>query len=336
MATQSLDHHVSTNRTAEPRDTRDQDYREWKTMETIKRKRPTGELREARKKTRMDSTVASRERCPLMEVFHEYGLLEMIISSLYPDDLMALLLCSKTVHKTILPQSSSLENLLGKLKCSGRGVQIRNKRHKKSTFFDAYDCTEYIKCGAKESDTECRPCSRCKVSTCDECRIHCVYQSIYETPCDEDELPNFSGFVLLSPFEIPILSPHHMSSDDSAPEWESSAHGSSAPHHDQGFIDVPFEEDSFGLPECVEELLDKGNDGSATTASQKTGQIAEEDFQTFSVSALCAVDFLTAGYACAVTRQKNLNWIQYSLNTKNIAPVGDRLGTRPACGAGER
>ena len=269
MATQSLDHRVSTNRTAEPRVTWDQDYRERETMETTKRKRSCGEQMEARKKTRVDSLAVSRQRCPLMEVFHEYGLLEMIISSLYPDDLMALLLCSKTMHKTILPQSSSLENLLGKLKCSGRGVRIRNKRHKKSTFFDAYDCTEYIKCGAKESDTECRPCSRCKVSTCDECRIHCVYQSIYETPCDEDELPNFSGFILLSPSEIPILSPHHMSSDHSAPEWESPAHGSSAPHHDQGYIDVPFEEDSFGLPECVEELLelDLGSHTLAASAS---------------------------------------------------------------------
>lgn len=238
-------------------------------METLKRKRSSDKLIETHKKTRNSTLSESKQRCPLMEVFHQYGLLEMIISNLYPDDLLALLLCSKVTHEAIVPRPGSLENLLGKLKCSGRGVQIRNKRHKKSNFFYAYDCTEFIKCGAKESDTECRPCARCKVSTCDECRIHCVYQSIYETPCDEDELPNFSGFILLSPLEIPILSPHHMASDDAGSQWQDPSNSPHAPYHDQGFIDVPFEEDSFGLPESVENLLelDLGNHTLAASAS---------------------------------------------------------------------
>jgi hypothetical protein len=225
-------------------------------MENMKRKRSKRELTETRKKTRTRSRAESRQRCPLMEVLHEYGLLEMIISSLYPDDLLSLLLCSKAIHETIVPQPGSVENLLGKLRCSGRGVQIRRKRHTKSTFFYAYDCTEHIKCGANEYDTECRPCARCKVSTCDECRIHCVYQSIYEKPCDQDELPNFSGFILLSPLELPILSPHHMANDHTASHWQDPSDDPNAPYHDQGFIDVPFEDDSFGQPECVEELLE--------------------------------------------------------------------------------
>lgn len=242
-------------------------------METLKRKRPGCKLIEAHKKTRNNSPAESRQGCPIIEVFHQYGLLEMIVSSLYPDDLLALLLCSRSTHEAILPQPGSLENLLGKLKCSGRGVHVRNKRHKKSTFFYAYDCTETIKCGAKESTTECRPCARCKVSTCDECRIHCVYQSIYETPCDEDELPNFSGFILLSPLEVPILSPHHMDSDEAGSQWQDPSNSLQAPYHDQGFIDVPFEEDSFGLPESVEDLLEMDL-GSHTLAASASSSVA--------------------------------------------------------------
>jgi hypothetical protein len=273
MTTLSLDDQVSTTRTKESPEIRNQYYCDPKTMETMKRKRSNSVLVEARKKTRVDTLATSRQRCPLVEVFHEYGLLETIMSSLYPGDLMALLLCSKIMYKTILPQPESLENLLGKLRCSGRGVQIRNKRHKKSSFFYAYDCTEHIKCGSKEADTECRPCTRCKVNTCDECRIHCVYQSIYEKPCDEDELPNFSGFILLSPFEIPILSPHHMASDHAAQQWRIPSNGPGATYHDQGFIDVPFEDDSFGLPECVEELLELDL-GSHTLAASPSSSVA--------------------------------------------------------------
>ncbi len=197
--------------------------------------------------------------CPLIRIVQQYGLLEAIVSNLFPDDLLALALSSKSIYNAISPRSGSLENLLGRLSCPGRGIEIRNRCHRKSTFFYAYECHEFIRCGGTRGvrEIESRPCAGCKVTTCDECRIHCVYQSICEKPCDPDDLHNFSGFVLLSPFEVPILSPHHLAFDlpPQGKPWQDPAKGQGGPYHDQGFLDVPFEDDAFGPPEFVEDVL---------------------------------------------------------------------------------
>jgi hypothetical protein len=211
------------------------------------------------KRKRLDSGSSETQKknkqlrtCSLLRMVRQYGLLEALISNLCADDLLALLLSSKSMYQAIAPRPGSLETLLGKLNCSGRGVAMRNKRHKKSSFFYTYQCTEYVRCRANNT----RPCSRCKVATCDDCRIHCVYQSHFEKPCEDDELPNFSGFVLLSPPEVPILSPHHMEPDPPTPQWQDPSLGQAGPYHDQGYIDVPFEEDIYGPPELVEDILD--------------------------------------------------------------------------------
>ncbi|XP_014562547.1 hypothetical protein COCVIDRAFT_21548 [Bipolaris victoriae FI3] len=221
----------------------------------LKRQRSSDKMHEKRKKSRQDSAAGSTPSCPLLVALREYGLLENVLSCLYPDDLLALLLCSKSIYQTLVPQPGSLENLLGKLRCSGKGVQIRRERHVKSSFFYAYECSEYVECGAIDGVAESRPCTNCKVTTCNECRIHCVYQSIFEKPCEDDELPNYSGFILLSPSEIPILSPHHLKDDLTTPQWQAPSPATTAPYHDQGFIDVPLEEESFGPPECVDDFL---------------------------------------------------------------------------------
>lgn len=222
----------------------------------LKRQRSPDIVHEERKKSRQDSAASSMPSCPLLVALREYGLLENILSSLCPDDLLALLLCSKSVHQTLLPQPGSLENLLGKLRCPGKGVEIRRRRHVKSSFFYAYECNEYVECGATDGGAESRPCEKCKVTTCNECRIHCVYQSIFEKPCDDDELPNYSGFILLSPSEVPILSPHHLADIPDMPRWQAPSPDTVPPYHDQGLIDVPLEEESFGPPECVDHFLD--------------------------------------------------------------------------------
>jgi hypothetical protein len=221
----------------------------------LKRKTSSGALIQPSKRTCHDISL---QTCPLAEIFREYGLLETILGGLGPDDLLALLLSSKAIHQALVPRSGSLENLLGRLHCSGRGVKIRKERHQKSPYFYAYDCKEYVQCSAtsKGRCVETRPCAKCKVATCDECRIHCVYQSNFENPCDEDELPNFSGYVLLSALETPILSPRHLATDDATPRWQDPSTGLTKPYHDQGFIDAPFEDDAFGPPEDVVALLD--------------------------------------------------------------------------------
>ncbi|KAF1942980.1 hypothetical protein EJ02DRAFT_344194 [Clathrospora elynae] len=214
--------------------------------------------------------------CSLTRIIRQYGLLETLVSNLCSDDLLALLLSSKSIYQAIAPRPGSLENLLGRLRCSGKGIRIRQKHHKNSIYFFMYGHTEYIQCGAttKGSRIESRPCINCKVNTCDECRIHCVYQSNFEKPCEEDELPNFSGFVLLSPHETPILSPHHLAMDHAGPRWQDPSNGQAGPYHDQGFIDVPFDDDTFGPPENVKGILNL-NLGRHTLADSTSSSIPD-------------------------------------------------------------
>lgn len=230
----------------------------------MKRKLSLNEPRFRQRKRQLQVNIRSNPGDhPLAIIARQYQLLESIIGHLQADDLLALALTSKALNKSIFASSTSLQNLLGRLKCSGRGIQIRNECHKKSTFFYSYNCTEYVKCG---SDTplpkfEIKPCITCKVATCNECRIHCTYQSIYEAPSDpddEEELPNFSGFVLLQPLEQPILSPHHLISETSsaAARWRDPSEGHMTPYHDQGYLDVPLETAASAPSECIEDILD--------------------------------------------------------------------------------
>ncbi|KAL6165103.1 hypothetical protein ACJQWK_08352 [Exserohilum turcicum] len=256
MTSQPLKHHTPANQSRPSCEAQHGDLYRARHSRLLKRQRSPTPMCERRKKSRQDSAAGPAPSCLLLVALREYGLLENIVSCLCPGDLLALLLCSKSIHEALVPQAGSLQNLLGKLRCSGKGVQIRKQRHVKSTFFYAYECSEYVECGATDGCAKSRPCANCKVTTCDECRIHCVYQSIFEKPCDDDELPNYSGFVLLSPSEIPILSPHHLADNAATPRWKAPSPGRSLPYHDQGFIDVPFDEENFGPPECVEEFLD--------------------------------------------------------------------------------
>lgn len=246
----------------------------------MKRKRSLDEpaLMSARKRAPMGAPAASATGtaaakakapknatpCPLIQILREYGLLEAIISSLVPTDLLALALSCKATYEALFPSTTSLDNLLSRMPCCGSGIILRRQMHHKSTFFYAYECTEFAQCGTLSvQHIESRPCISCKVTTCDECRIHCVYQSIYETPSDPEDLPNFSGFVLLDPFEVAILSPDHLPSDPAPastiqlPQWRNRAADPSAgPYHDQGFLDMPLEVDQPGNPEKISDVLD--------------------------------------------------------------------------------
>jgi hypothetical protein len=201
---------------------------------------------------------------PLVKILREYDMLETIVSNICADDLLALALTSKALHEIIMSRKVSLENLLGRLICSGKGIEIRNRCHKKSTFFYSYNCSEYVTCGSKSitPDIETKPCSTCMVATCNECRVHCVYQSIYEASSDPNEdgaeLPNFSGFVLLQPSEQPILSPHHLilGEVEVSSHWQDPSTGLGGPYHDQGYLDAPLQMDATGPPECIQEVLD--------------------------------------------------------------------------------
>jgi hypothetical protein len=215
------------------------------------------------KRTLPKATVVVPEQHPLVGVLGQYGLLETIVTKLTSDDLLALALSSKATYQAIFPRRDSFENMLGLLSCSGKGVEIRQRCHQKSSFFIENNCTEFAQCasGSSRRSVESHPCVSCKINTCDECRTHCVYQSCYEAssdPEDPAELPNFSGFVLLGSFEQPILSPHHLSTGDATEvrRWEDPSITGEGPYHDQGYLDVALQLDSASAPECVSDVLD--------------------------------------------------------------------------------
>ncbi|KAJ8118079.1 hypothetical protein OPT61_g872 [Boeremia exigua] len=211
------------------------------------------------------TTTTSESSCPLIQTLREYGLLETVASCLVPDDLLALALSCKATYNAMFPCAESLDNLLSKMPCSGSGIALRQNRHRKSSFFYEYPCAEFAQCrtASGRRNIDSNPCVSCRVTTCDECRIHCVYQTTYEAPSDPEDLPNFSGFVLLDPHEVGILSPDHLGAEvhsDSSPNlhaWRDRATDAAAgPYHDQGFLDLPLQFDQAGTPERIRDVID--------------------------------------------------------------------------------
>jgi hypothetical protein len=103
---------------------------------------------------------------------------------------------------------------------------------------------------------ESQPCVSCSKTTCNECRIHCVYQSIIqplEDPDDPDEQPNLSGFAMLHPHEMGILGPKHFANSDMINDlgqipW-------AAPFHDQGILDMPLSDSISAAPEVIKHII---------------------------------------------------------------------------------
>lgn len=211
------------------------------------------------KKASRKPPPSARKTSSLTRTLQQYGLLECIVSMLGPDDLLALALSSKAIYSALFPRAGSLENILGKLSCDGKGVMIRNKYHQMfPTLNDRR--TKYVQCGTATDNrqVESRPCVRCKATTCNECRIHCVYQSTYEPPAEEDELAEFGGFILLEPAEHNILSRrHYLDFEPDDVIWENPATSARGPYHDipGGFLDLPLDTVAYGPPEDLELIL---------------------------------------------------------------------------------
>ncbi|CAI6342230.1 unnamed protein product [Periconia digitata] len=187
--------------------------------------------------------------CRLLKILGQYGLLASIAGNLLPRDLFALAATSKSTYETIFPCKESRTNLFAKMACAGRGVALRRLHHQKSIYFTQYKCEEYAQCQA-ESHTETsksKPCEVCLQTTCDECRIHCVYGSIQQPAEATDELPELSGFALLAPEEMRLLTPAHMGLTTVA---------STMPCHDQGFLDIPIESTEDAKVEYIDDILD--------------------------------------------------------------------------------
>lgn len=223
----------------------------------MKRKRSTHDHDPTKCKKPSLSSTEEPESCKLLCTIQQYGILETIVKYLGPNDLLALLLTAKEIYRAVLPRPESISNLLGKMPCSGRGVELRKILHIPLT---TEGWEEHVLCQSSSPgcDIEARPCHDCGMTTCNECRIHCVYQSGFERCTKEDEMHNYSGFVLLDPLEVPILSPHHldMSDTNTAPKWQDPTNSNCQPYHDLGWLDVPYEAGTYGPPELVEGILD--------------------------------------------------------------------------------
>lgn len=187
--------------------------------------------------------------CHLQRILAQYGLLISLVSNLAPKDLFALAATSKATYQVIFSSETSRLNLLGKMPCDGAGIAIRQACHKKSPFSTGPKCTEYVQCGSNDSTrvVESQHCVGCDHITCDECRVHCVYQSITELPSSPDELPTYSGFALLSKVEMGILTPAHFNGTQTI---------INRPYHDQGYLDIPLDLDTYASPESIDEILD--------------------------------------------------------------------------------
>ncbi|KAF2627218.1 hypothetical protein BU25DRAFT_411279 [Macroventuria anomochaeta] len=279
------------------------------------------------------TTRKTSPTCPLIQTLRQYGLLESIISCLFPSDLLALALSCKTTYNAIFPHPGSFDNLLSRMPCCGNGIAVRQRMHHKSTFFYAYQCTEFAQCrtASGRQNIESHPCISCRVTTCDECRIHCVYQSIYETPTNPEDLPNFSGFVLLDPFEVAILSPHHLPSklllSEAAhlPPWRDRATNAAAgPYHDQGFLDMPLEFDQPGTPEKISDVLDvdlglnsltkwSGNSQFGFPSPVLRSLCALAEKRKLSLCEYCFAEALK-GYTALSPKLPKLSWLSHQVD----------------------
>ena len=187
--------------------------------------------------------------CTLLHVLEQYGLLISIISNFVPEDLFSLAATSKATYRAIFSGHASIMNLLGQMPCAGRGVALRRAIHRRSSASTGAKCINLDICRARSSTpgAKSRPCDACSHTTCDECRIHCVFNSTIEPTEDQDELPTYSGFVLLDPIDMGILTFAHLGYSDST---------TITPYHDRGFLDGPWESEHASYPEDISDIID--------------------------------------------------------------------------------
>lgn len=201
-----------------------------------------------------DSGKSESEPCPLLRIIEQYGLLISIVPNLAPEDLFSLAAASKAIYKAMFSGKASMVNIFSKMPCAGRGVGIRRASHARSHATSSLRYIRYDVCGAMMGTlpsrlVETHPCVKCKLTTCDECRIHCVFNSTVEPEEEPDELPTYSGFVLLFPTDMGILTPAHLNLSGENPK-------PMVPYHDKGFLDSPWTATEPANPESVDEILD--------------------------------------------------------------------------------
>jgi hypothetical protein len=143
------------------------------------------------------------------------------------------------------PQAKA--NLLTKTLCSGEGLFTRFDNHcpcKTKTWHPL------IGCGGAGFDVDSHPCIECGINTCDECRIHMLYQvSVEDKGLDNHRW--WSGYVMSTPVPFAIYPPK----GGDNPSWYLPV-DMMKPHHDQGRLHIPLHIDSIADPEPLDRILD--------------------------------------------------------------------------------
>lgn len=225
----------------------------------MKRKPSDGSLGAAicKPRKRLKATTGCKDRpCYLLDVLAQYGLLTAIIANLLPRDLYALAATSKTAYRTIFAGHESHASLLGKMVCDSRGVKIRTSYHHILPHLQPPNTSVRTpRCGANDSTITTHPCATCNHMTCDECRIHCVFQTTYSAPDADDELPNLGGFALLSKHEMGILSPFHLGLEHCPTREQAENIGLATSYHDKGYLEPPLVSDVYAHPESIADII---------------------------------------------------------------------------------
>lgn len=138
-------------------------------------------------------------------------------------------------------------NLLSKTLCPGVGVKLREE--------GACPCRtpgwhKHIGCAGAGFDAVSKPCVECGINTCDECRIHIMYQVFMEDP-GLDNHRWWAGYLFAFRNPTTLYPPQ---GPDKA-SWYLPA-DLARPHHDQGRLHIPLHVNAIADPEPLDRLLD--------------------------------------------------------------------------------
>ena len=191
--------------------------------------------------TSANSLLHLTAQCPIME---------RIVAHLRPKDLVPLAQTCKSIHADLkFDRSNNKANLLTKTLCPGHGIKtLRALRDRpREGNFSTFD-----ECAGEDDglDIETRPCVRCRVNTCDTCRIHVTSQTLVEDP----GLTGYrwwAGYVLAYPTVIRLFPPDDGADYDA---WNAPL-ASFRPQHDKGHVGLNFDSYAVGEPESLDFVL---------------------------------------------------------------------------------
>jgi hypothetical protein len=171
-----------------------------------------------------------------------------LASHLQPDDVVKVSLLSQTLHGLVRWHDAKAKaNLLTKTLCPGKGMFLRSLAHCPCAM-RSFHLT--MGCSGEGFPATTKPCTKCGVNTCDECRIHVLYQVGTEVP-GLDNHRWWAGYFFLHKAALSIYPPKQ--GDIGA--WYLPP-GTNMPLHDQGRFHAPLQVTGVADPEPIDRTLD--------------------------------------------------------------------------------